>query len=258
VADALEAGDVDLGRIGKKMVLPSSYVGGDRFMQQLYQDSIAIVRHFGKPSLFITFTANPKWIEILNELLPNQSAADRPDLVARVFNLKVRDLLNQIRHKEVFGPWLGWVWTIEYQKRGLPHLHLLVFLRTDYQFLTAANIDGFISAELPPADDAVSQELRGIIETTMVHTHCVTQAGKALCMQGLDPMSVQTCRKGYPRTFQEETIINEDGYPTYRRRNTGQSLTVTFKRNGADVTSIIDNQGWYPTVHICLYAIRHI
>jgi len=109
LADTLVAGDADLDRIGKRVVLPSSYVGGDRFMQQLYQDSMAIVRHFGKPSLFITFTANPKWVEIEKELLPNQSAAHRPDLVARVFNLNVRDLLDQIRHKEVFGPWLGWV-----------------------------------------------------------------------------------------------------------------------------------------------------
>jgi len=142
-------------------------------MQKLYQDSIAIVRRFGKPSLFITFTANPKWEEIERELLPYQSAAERPDLVARVFNLKVRDLLDQSRHKEVFGPWLGWVWTIEYQKRGLPHLHLLVFLKTDPQFLTAANIDRFISAEIPTGADAMSQELRGIIQSTMVHTQCV-------------------------------------------------------------------------------------
>jgi len=58
-------------------------------MQQLYQDSIAIVRHYGKPTLFITFTANPKWVEIERELLPHQSAADHPNLVARVFHLKV-------------------------------------------------------------------------------------------------------------------------------------------------------------------------
>jgi len=58
--DTLVAGDADLDRIGKRVVLPSSYVGGDRFMQQLYQDSMAIVRHFGKPSLFITFYLKPK------------------------------------------------------------------------------------------------------------------------------------------------------------------------------------------------------
>ena len=198
LADVMESEDIVLTRTGKRVVLPSSDLGGDRFMQQLYQDSIAIVRHFGKPSLFITVTANPKWVEIERQLLPAQTAADRPDLVARVYNLKVGDLLDQIRYKEVFGPWLGWVWTIEYQKRGLPHLHLLVFLRTDHYFLTAGNIDSFISAELPSADDAINQELRGIIEITMVHTHCIAQNGSALGMQGLDHFIVLTCRKGYP------------------------------------------------------------
>jgi len=89
------------------VVLPSSYVGGDWFMQQLYQDSIAIVRHVGKPSVFIPSTENPKSAEIGHELLPDQRAADRPDLVARVFNLKVRDLLDQIRHKSLDLGWVG-------------------------------------------------------------------------------------------------------------------------------------------------------
>ena len=51
-------------------------------MYQLYQDAMSIVSHFGKPDLFITFTCNPKWPEITRELLPNQNAADRPDLTA--------------------------------------------------------------------------------------------------------------------------------------------------------------------------------
>ena len=92
---------------------------------------MTLVPHFGKPSLFITFTANPKWAEIQEELFPGQTAGDRPDLVAKVFHLKLRDLLNQIKQKQVFGPWLGWVYTIEYQKRGLPHMHHLLFLKTD-------------------------------------------------------------------------------------------------------------------------------
>ena len=242
LADVLVTDDVDLGLLGKKVVLPSSYVGGDRFMQKLYQDSIAIVRRYGKPSLFITFTANPKWVEIERELLPHQGASDRPDLVARVFNLKVHDLLDQIQHGEVFGPWLGWVWTIEYQKRGLPHVHLLVFLKTDQTFLTAANIDRFISAEIPTGTDAISQELRGIIQSTMVHTHCMGGNGKALCMEGLNPVTTQTCRKGFPRQFQPETIIAEDGYPLYRRRNTGQCFSTTVRAAEGNVMAVVDNQ----------------
>ncbi|KAH0605652.1 uncharacterized protein H6S33_004874 [Morchella sextelata] len=54
---------------------------------------MAIVRHFGRPSLFITFTAKPKWSEIVAELLLGQTAVDRPDLVARVFHLKQQKLL---------------------------------------------------------------------------------------------------------------------------------------------------------------------
>ncbi|KAG1445823.1 hypothetical protein G6F56_009777 [Rhizopus delemar] len=49
---------------------------------------MAIVRYFGKSSLFITYTANPRWEEITAELSPGQTAIDRPDLVCRVLNLK--------------------------------------------------------------------------------------------------------------------------------------------------------------------------
>lgn len=70
--DNLVAADVDFGELGRRVVLPSGFTGGDRFMQQLFQDSMAIVRHFGKPTFFITFTANPHWPEILNNLFHGQ------------------------------------------------------------------------------------------------------------------------------------------------------------------------------------------
>ena len=56
--------------VGRRVVLPSSFTGGPRYMCQLYQDAMAIVRKKGKPDLFITFTCNPKWPEIAEGLLP--------------------------------------------------------------------------------------------------------------------------------------------------------------------------------------------
>jgi hypothetical protein len=53
---------------GYRIILSASFIDGDRFMQCLFQDSIVIVRHFGKPDFFITFIANPRWPEILREL----------------------------------------------------------------------------------------------------------------------------------------------------------------------------------------------
>lgn len=60
LSDIIIRSDVDVSTLGRRIILPSSYVGGDRYMMQLFQDSMAIVRQFGRPTLFITFTANPR------------------------------------------------------------------------------------------------------------------------------------------------------------------------------------------------------
>ncbi|XP_025271022.1 uncharacterized protein LOC112639908 [Camponotus floridanus] len=65
------------GRIGKMVVLPSTFTGSPRNMLQNYQDAMAIV---SKPDLFITMTCNPKWREIEENLLPGQQASDRPNI----------------------------------------------------------------------------------------------------------------------------------------------------------------------------------
>ena len=38
-------------------------------------------------------TANPKWPEIVNSLAHGQTVDDRPDLVARVFKMKMDELI---------------------------------------------------------------------------------------------------------------------------------------------------------------------
>ncbi len=74
-------------RVGNIFILPSTFVGGPRFMSKLYQDNMAMVRKFGRPDLFITFTCNPNWKEIKSELKAFQNASDRPDLVTQIFRL---------------------------------------------------------------------------------------------------------------------------------------------------------------------------
>lgn len=113
-------------------------------MTQIYQDSMAIVRELGKPSLFVTVTANPHWREIQAELREGQSATDRPDIIARVFKQKKKEILKYLRKE--FGDYRGIVWTIEYQKRGLPHMHCLLFLLRDDNFLERAQVDEIVCA----------------------------------------------------------------------------------------------------------------
>ena len=112
--------------LGKVTVLPSSFTGSPRNMQQHYHDAMAIVRKFGKPDLFVTMTCNPNWIEIKENLLPGQQPADRPDLCARVFSIKKDYLIDLIHRQKIFGEVVAYVYVIEFQKRGLPHIHMLI------------------------------------------------------------------------------------------------------------------------------------
>jgi len=77
--------DANLAELGQHFILPSSYIGGSRNMFQLYQDSSALARFFGKPDFFLTIICSPLWEEIKNELFNGQEPNDRPDLVTRVF-----------------------------------------------------------------------------------------------------------------------------------------------------------------------------
>ena len=232
LADALVQADTEPlnpANLGKR-ILPSSFVGGDRWMMQLYQDSMAIVRFFGRPTLFLTFTANPKWEEIVRELLPGQKAVDRPDLIARVFQLKKKEMLRLIKSENIFGRFRGDVYTIEYQKRGLPHMHLLIFLHSADQFLEASQIDEVICAELPTAETDPNGELTRIVTSVMLHGPCGDVNPHSPCMSSArdDPPK---CTKRYPRNFLEETSIQENGYPLYRRRDNGSTHEISHPQD---------------------------
>jgi hypothetical protein len=66
--------------------------------------------------------------EIQDELLPGQTASDRPNLIARVFQLNLKALIVDLAKGKVFGEVSGRVYTIEFQKRGLPHAQILDIL----------------------------------------------------------------------------------------------------------------------------------
>ena len=62
-----------------------------------------MVREFGKPDLYITFTCNPKWKEITDNVREYQKVENRPDLIVRVFRLKCKELIKDIVEKKIFG-----------------------------------------------------------------------------------------------------------------------------------------------------------
>lgn len=231
------------GQLGSRFILPSSYIGGSRHMFQLYQDSLALARFFGPPDLFLTFTANPNWPEIQEALLPGQTASDRPDLVARVFREKARIVMKKIK-QGLFGKYVAHVFSNEFQKRGFPHKHALLFLDSLSKISDADLINLLISAEIP--DKEKFPELYEYVTSFMIHGPCGAHNPNAPCMVD------GKCVKRYPKTFQDVTIMGQDGYPVYRRRNNG--VTITKKVNGVDV--VIDNTWVVPYPPLLLLLLQ--
>lgn len=105
IADAVDRGCLTGNEVGKRIILPASFTGGRRYMLQNYYDGMAICREYGPPDFFITFTCNPKWREIEEGILEaGQKPTDRSDIIVRVFNMKLEELLHDIKNGVFFGP----------------------------------------------------------------------------------------------------------------------------------------------------------
>ncbi|OMO84718.1 DNA helicase PIF1, ATP-dependent [Corchorus capsularis] len=215
VRDLVNRGDVDVSGVGKRIVLPASFTGGPRYLYQKYQDAMAICRAYGYPDLFITFTCNGHWPELQDALgfLPGLRLEDRPDLVARVFHIKLRSLIDDLMKHSFFGPALAVTYTVEFQKRGLPHAHILLWLQPGSKFKIAADIDRYVSAVIPYKDlDSIGYEA---VTSLMMHGPCGVSKPQARCMEK------HRCDKHFRKKFNEQIRLDQQGYPTYRRRDSG-------------------------------------
>ncbi|XP_046655037.1 uncharacterized protein LOC124348808 [Daphnia pulicaria] len=199
--------------VGSIYILPSSFIGSPRAMKQNYQDAMAICGKFGKPTFFVTFTCNPKWREIVANIPNYLTASDRPDMVARVFHLKKKELVDDIEKKQILGFAAARIEVIEFQKRGLPHCHMLVWVDSRDAPSTPEDMDETICAEIP--DKTLYPRLYNSVMAHMIHGPCGAINKNSPCMDE------EGCCKKFPKDFNEETMINDNGYPTYKRRNTG-------------------------------------
>ena len=85
-----------------------------------------------------------------------QTASDRPDLVARVFNLKLKAFLANLIKHNMLGVVTAYIYVVEFQKRGLPHAHILLIIAQDDLLHTPDDYDKVVCAELPdPVEDPI-------------------------------------------------------------------------------------------------------
>ena len=194
---------------GRMLILPSSFEGSRRCMKKHYYDAMAMVREFGTPDYFVTFTLDPNCDDIKNNLHPKERYIDRPDLTARVFWAKLHEFMDDLNKNHILGVVKAYCSVIEFQKRGLPHTHILLWMNEEDKLKSSEQLDQVIWAFIP--DPKVDADLHKLVIDLMIH-QCTYRC------KYRDPLH---CAKGFPKNYQEQTVIQDSGYPHYARINNG-------------------------------------
>ncbi|XP_074342440.1 uncharacterized protein LOC141679997 [Apium graveolens] len=194
---------------------PSLAVKG---MNQYFKDALAICRTLGHPSLFLTMTTNTKWfgIQRMLKFLPGVDVIDAPDVVARDMSVRLDLIILFNYHFTVLH-------VIEFQKLGLPHAHMLIWLHPNDRPKTTEQIDKMVFAEIPdPSIDPVGYKA---VKNYMIHGPCGTDCVKSPCMvKG-------RCIEHFPKRYNSHTFFDDCGFPIYKRRKTG----ITVKKKKIDL-----------------------
>ena len=108
------------------------------------------------------------------------------------------------------------MYTVEFHKRILPHAHVCLFLHKDDKVPNAEHIDKHISAEIPDPNE--DPELYKLVSDFMMHGPCGVDDPNQACMVD------GKCTKHFPKKFIENSSVDSEGYPVYKRRNNGNHV----------------------------------
>jgi hypothetical protein len=188
--------------------LPSSFVRGYRYYRELYADAMTLPANYGGIDYFLTFTTNPSWPEIA-ENAGLKNGMNSPDLYCRVFYIKMKALLCDIVIHGVLGVVVAYAWSVEFQQRGLPHLHACFIVRQEDKPHSPDIVDRIVAAQLP--DSSVDLAYFRAVTKHMMHGPCGMHNPSHYCMKH------GQCRFDYPKRLQAATSIPQDGYTKLAR-----------------------------------------
>nr|KYP69010.1 hypothetical protein KK1_022660 [Cajanus cajan] len=156
-----ERGEIDPSPIGKCVLLPPSIIGGIKYLFNNCQDAMTICKRFKYLDFFITITYIVNCREIRDFVTERGlTTSNRPNIVCSVFKMKLDELMNDLKKKEIFDKF-------------------------------NANIDKVIFVELP--NPSLYPKLAEAVSTYMIQGPCRAANYKSPCMKE------GQCSKYYPK-----------------------------------------------------------
>ncbi|XP_073978327.1 uncharacterized protein [Rhodnius prolixus] len=204
----------------------SSLRGTKEYWQRRRQELNAMTRDFGAPTFFVTLSCAEydhsellQYLVKINKDVPNvekmsagELCALDPTSVCRYYHRLIRNMFKFLINDKI-NPVLGFVehyfWRVEYQERGAPHYHMLLWIRDSPEinndcFKKVADfINTYICARLP--DPLESPVLHSFVRKYQLHK-C-----NSYCQRKyrVNQKMYTKCRFGFPRKVTDELIIND-------------------------------------------------
>ena len=195
--------------------------GSPPYFEKAKKDLFAMIRQLGPASLFCSFSsAETQWIHLLrilgqlvdhkqysNDELENLNWEEKCRLIqsdpvtcARHFDYQISQFISNFLLSDAapLGKISDWFYRLEYQQRGSPHIHMLIWLEAAPQFFIDSDtdvttyIDQIISCQKPKDNP----ELLKLVNR-QVHRHSHT------CRKN----TKNECRFNYPQPPMKQTKI---------------------------------------------------
>ncbi|KAG5894349.1 hypothetical protein JTB14_031910 [Gonioctena quinquepunctata] len=244
--------------------------GSASYWRRCCSELIAMVRSLGPPTWFMTFSCNDlNWPDMITALLiadgRDVSDVDRitfpersklvqryPVVVARQFTIRVNALMRYLKQNNdcLGGGIIDFWYRIEFQNRGSPHLHMLVWCENIPDFSTNEGmsvIERVISCSLNPDNN----ELCNLVENVQMHKHTCYKDRTNHC-----------CRFGFPRAPSEVTsclgpdeALTNNGRFCILRRTSQETMVNNYS---PDILSLWERKHGHPTMrkYLCRRVLR--
>ena len=199
--------------------------GTPAYWDKTLKDLFAMIRQIGIPTWFVTFSAaDRRWIEIDNAILeqqgkPPMSSEEHSDMdwethcqnifsnpvtAARMFDHRVKKFIKDVIQSpaQPIGNVTDFFYRTEFQQRGWPHIHMLVWVQDAPDPYTVSDheivdfVDKYVSCELPSEND--DPELHEIVKSCQMHSKNHTKS----CRK-----TGKTCRFAFPKPPSDRTFI---------------------------------------------------
>ena len=142
----------------------------------------------------------------------------RPDIINRVFHKRLQNFKAKLKKYGYMGRAVAEVHVIEFQKRGLPHAHILIWFAQEDKPHCSDDIAKLCTAEVP--DPNLHPRLYQLVRNHMIHTPCdpndpCYDPSKKHLLRCLNHEG--KCSKGFPFKHNPTPTMPEDSYAQPRR-----------------------------------------